>query len=93
MNFFEAQDLFRQIYPDKQITFEFDEKCQRVNEIIYTDGVPNEFHHIENNKVKVNVQGMDPVYVSIAPHREICTWQYLRDLIASKGLKTSGTSN
>ena len=81
MNFYEAQDFFKQMHPGKTINYEFDEKCHRVREIIYTDGVPNEMHHIENDKVKVTVEGMASVYVPIAPHRECCTWEYMKNLI------------
>lgn len=88
MNFFEAQDMFKQWYPNKQISFEFDNKCCRVQEIMYTDGLPNECHHIENNKVKVTVEGMEPLYVPIIPHRQTCTWEYMRNLLADTGLET-----
>lgn len=84
MNFYETQDMFKQIYPGKQISFEFDDKCCRVHEIIYTDGLPNEAHHIENNKVKVTIEGMDSIYVPILPHRQVCTWSHMKNLIASK---------
>lgn len=84
MDFFQAQDFFKQMYPEKKISFEFDEKCQRVHELIYTDGKPNPFHHVENNKVKVTVEGQAPVYVAIMPHREVFTWEYMKQMINSK---------
>lgn len=83
MDYFEAQELFNNMYPDKKITYEFDEKCQRFHELVYTDGIPNPVHHIENNKVKVSVEEMDPMYIPIAPHRECCTWSHIKALINS----------
>ncbi len=84
MNFFEAQDMFKKMYPGKEIKFEFDEKCHRFHELIYTDGVPNPVHHIESNKVKVSVEGMQPIYSPIQPHRECVTWEHMKKLINSK---------
>ena len=84
MDFFQVQDVFKQMHPGKNISFEFDEKCHRVHELVYTDGVPNPVHHIENNKVKVTVEGNDPIYVSILPHRECATWDHMKSLINKK---------
>ena len=84
MDYFQAQDFFKQLYPNKKISYEFDEKCHRVHELIYTDGVPNPVHHVENDKVKVSVEGMDPIYVSIMPHRECYTWDLMKKMINSK---------
>jgi hypothetical protein len=84
MNFFQVQDLFKQLHPGKKVSFEFDEKCHRQHEIIYTDGIPNPMHHIENNKVKVSVEGLAPIYVDIIPHRECCTWDQMKKMILSK---------
>lgn len=84
MNFFEAQDFFKKMHPGKKIIFEFDEKCHRVHELIYTDGNPNVAHHVENNQVKVTVEGMAPFYVPIAPHREIYSWVDIKRIINSK---------
>lgn len=84
MNYFEAKEMFKKMYPEKKIDFEFDEKCHRVHELIYTDGKPNPVHHIENDKVKVSVEGMDAIYVPIQPHRECATWEHMKSLINSK---------
>jgi len=72
MNFFEAQDFFKQMYPGKSIQYEFDKKCCRACEITYTDGIENPIHHVENNKVKITVEGMDSIYIPIELHRECC---------------------
>lgn len=84
MNFFQAQDLFKQMHPGKEIKFEFDEKCHRIHELVYTDGVPNPIHHVENNKVKVTVEGMDSIYVPIISHREVYKWEDIKNIILNK---------
>lgn len=84
MNFYECQEFFKQMYPDKKITFEFDEKCHRQIEIICTDGNPNMVHHIECNKVKVTVFGMAPIYVPIQPHRYNTSWVILKEMVNKK---------
>lgn len=84
MDFFSAQDFFQKLYPGKDIKYEFDEKCHRKHELIYTDGIPNPVHHVENDKVKVTVEGSDPIYVPIAPHRECYEWEAIKKIINSK---------
>ena len=84
MNLFEVKDFFKNMYPGKNIKYEFDEKCHRTHELIYTDGKPNPVHHIESNKVKVTVETMAPVYVPIAPHRECASWDQMKKLILGK---------
>lgn len=84
MNIFEVQDLFRNMYPEKKVSFEFDEKCHRYHELVYTDGKPNPVHHVDNNKVKVTVEGMEPKYVDIDSHRENYTWDAMKDLLKKK---------
>jgi hypothetical protein len=83
MDFFQAQDFFKQMHPDKVITYEFDDNCHRTLEIVHTDGKPNLIAHVECNKVRVNVEGQPHVYVPIQPHRMNTTWaaakKYLND--------------
>lgn len=88
MDFFQTQDFFKQLHPEKKISYEFDEKCHRVHEIIYTDGKPNPIHHIESDKVKITVEGQETVYISIMPHREIATWEYMKEMINKKSSLT-----
>jgi hypothetical protein len=84
MNLFEAQNMFEKMHPGKKIDYQFDEKCHRVHELYYTDGKPNPIHHVESDKVKITVEGMEPIYISIAPHRECYTWEMIKGLINSK---------
>lgn len=84
MDFIQAQEFFKNMFPGKNIKYEFDEKCHRFHELIYTDGIPNEVHHIENDKVKITVEGMDSQYVPIKPHRECCSWELMKKMINSK---------
>ena len=84
MDFFQAQEIFTKMYPEKKITFEIDEKCHRVHELIYNDGKPNPIHHVESNKIKITVEGMDSIYIPIMPHRECYSWEDIKKLINSK---------
>lgn len=83
MNIYECMETFKSMYPGKNILFEFDNKCHRTHEIVYENGVPNPLHHIENNKVRVTVEDMDPIYVPIQAHRETCTWSQMKTMINS----------
>lgn len=84
MNLYETQDFFKEMYPGKDIKYEFDEACHRAKEFIFTDGKPNCIHHIDCDKVKVTVEGMDPKYVKIGSHRLCATWAEMKQLIASQ---------
>lgn len=84
MDFFEAQDFMKKMYPDKAITFEFDEKCQRLHELVYTDGIPNEIHHIQCEQIKATVDGMEPFYIPIKPHRLSVSWDFMKSMLSSK---------
>ena len=84
MNFNELKEFFKKLYPDKLVSFEFDGRCHRVHEIIYTDGIPNPVQHIECNQVKVTPHGMPSQYVPIHPHRMNCTWNEMKKLIMAK---------
>jgi len=84
VDFIQLQEFFKSMHPGKNITYEFDEKCHRFHELVYTDGVPNKVHHVENNKVKVTIEGQSPVYVPIMPHRENYTWDALKKIINKK---------
>jgi len=83
MNLYQAQEFFKQLYPGKEIKYDFDDKCHRFYEIIITDGQPNPVHHCECNKVKVIVDGMDPIYVPIAPHRLAIEHTYMTESVFS----------
>lgn len=71
MNLFEAQEIFAKMNPGKNITFEFDEKCIRQIECIYTEGKLHPHNHVQYECVKVSVEGNEPIYVPIQPHRAI----------------------
>jgi len=62
------------MYPDKEIKFEFDKKCHRELNIIFTEGMAHPVHHVAFNRVKVTVPGMDPQYWPIQPHRMNVSW-------------------
>jgi len=81
MNYYEAQEFMKKMHPGKNIAFDFDSFCVKQIEIIHTNGLPNQMHHIEFQQVKVTVDGMDPIYMPIAPHRGTIPWKYTRDMI------------
>lgn len=84
MDFFQAQDLFKKMFPGKDIKYEFDELCQRQHDIVYTAGQPNLMHHVENDKVKITVDGQTPIYAPITPHRLSVPWSTMKSLIDLK---------
>ena len=81
MNYFEVQDFVKQIYPNQNISIDFDEKCIRFIETTYTDGIPNVWHHFEYNKVKVTVDGVNQFYLNIIPHRITSDWKQMKNTI------------
>jgi len=83
MDFFQVQDFMKQMHPGKEIKYCFDQKCHRVYELVITDGKANPIHHVENNKVRVDVEGMASVYVPIIPHRETYIHEAMLELIKS----------
>jgi hypothetical protein len=84
MNYFQVQDFFKKMYPGKEIKFEFDDRCHRFHELVYTEGRPNEFHHVENHHVKMTIENQEPIYVPIQPHREVYSWDEIKQIINSK---------
>ncbi len=89
MDLYQAQDFFKQMYPNKEIKFDFDDICHKFYELSMTDGVPNLVHHCECNKVKVIVEGIEPIYVPIQSHRLCIEHNFMCDLIAAKMVKKS----
>lgn len=89
MNFFEAQEFFKKMHPDKLVTFEFDDKCIRQIESIYTDGEMHDINHIEYRQVKVTPSGMDSIYVPIQPHRMLISADEVKKHMASVNIKKS----
>lgn len=82
MNLYETQDFFEKINPGKAITFDFDDKCIRQIECIYTDGKLHPVNHVEYQQVRVTVEGSDPIYVPIQPHRACIDCHCLKEKIA-----------
>lgn len=84
MDIYQTQELFNSMYAGKKVTYEFDEKCHRQYEVIMTDGKANTHHHVECDKVKVAIEGLDPVYVPILPHRMTISWEDMKPLVESR---------
>lgn len=81
MNLFQTQDFFEQLYPGKNISYNFPKECHRQYEIIMTDGKPNPHHNVECHHVMAIVDGMPPMKVSIAPHRFTHTHEEMMNLL------------
>lgn len=84
MNIYECEEFFKQINPGKNVTLELDGNCHRRCEIVFTDGVPNDEHHFEFDRVKVCVEGQDPVYIKILPHRITYTSEAIKQILKEK---------
>lgn len=84
MDLYQAQDFMKKMHPGKKIDYEFDDKCHRIIEIVFTDGVPHEIHHVENHKVKVTVEGQEPMYMPIMPHRITTNWNAVKSYVNTK---------
>lgn len=69
MDFFEAQDFFKNMYQGKNVQFIFDMDCLREMSYIVTDGKCNEYCHCRYDKVKVLVDGEQNHIVPIGNHR------------------------
>ncbi len=87
MNYFEAQETFKKMYPDKNIAFDFDDNCVRIIECIYTDGELHYTNHIQYEKLKVSVDGMNPIYVPIQSHRMLIDADMLKSKIQKDKIK------
>lgn len=74
MNLYELQDFINKKYPDKTKTFEFDKNCHRELSFIFTEGEAHPIHHLACTRCKVTVEGMQPEYWPIQPHRMNVSW-------------------
>lgn len=81
MDFFSAQKFFADMFPGKKIAFHFDKSCLRQLECVFTDGIPNVYHHVEFCKVKMDVEGEESKYVPIDSHRASISWASFYDVI------------
>lgn len=75
MNYYEIQDLYKKMFPGREIKVEFDKKCIGHYEIYFTDGKINPIQHIEYIKAKIVIEELNEIYVPINPHRENISWQ------------------
>lgn len=69
MNYYELQEFMKKVNPGKNILFEFDDYSIRQIECMYTEDKLHTHNHIQYEKCKVTVEGQDPIYAPIAPHR------------------------
>lgn len=81
MNLYETKDFFKKLYPNKEVLFEFDNNCIRSIEITQTEGKAHLYHHIDYDKLKVTPNGDPSVYIPISNHREVCTFEWIKNHI------------
>lgn len=84
MDLYQAEEFFKNLYPSKKITMEFDQNCHREINFIFTKGSAHGINHIAFERVKVSVEGMEPQYVPIAPHRICASWNELKKFITTR---------
>lgn len=81
MDFYEAKDFFKQMYPNKLVEYNFDNSCIRQVDCVFTKNQIHANCHIEYRQVRVTVGGQESFYVPIEPHRMIITCKELKKLI------------
>jgi hypothetical protein len=74
MDIYQVEDLFKKIYKNKKVEISFDPLCVKTIEIGFLNGVPNEVHHLEFDRVKVTVDSAEDNYVDIMPHRDVMSF-------------------
>lgn len=84
MNFSQCQEFIGKIFPRKKVKYEFDEKCQGQYHIGFTNGVLNLMHQVECDKVKITLDGHDPIYGPILPYKLSIPWSMVVHLLNSK---------
>ena len=83
MNLYEAKETFEKLYPNKTVNISFDQKCYKKIEICFYDGLINENHHIEYDKVKMEIEDLEPTYIPIQPHRDTLSIDQVKNIIDS----------
>lgn len=84
MNIYECEEFFKQLNPEKQVTLTLDENCERLHEIMCTNGILNNEHHVEYNRVKVVVDNEPAIYVNISPHRITYDKNAMKEILRKK---------
>ncbi len=69
MDFFEAQEFAKSMYPGNKCTFQFDMDCMREMSFVLTEGQYHDTCHGTYNKVKVFVDGEFKHLIPIKNHR------------------------
>ena len=84
MDIYQAEEFLKKMYPGKEIKMEFDETCHREINFVFTEGAAHGINHIAFNRVKANVDGFEPFYMDIMPHRICSSWNDLKKYIISR---------
>lgn len=70
------------MYPKAEVAFDFDDKCLKKEELIFSEGLPHENHHVVYNQVKAMIDGQDPIYIPIDNHREVVSWSKVKEKVS-----------
>lgn len=81
MDYYQTQSFFKEMFKGQKVSFEFDDKCIRKLELIYSEGKMHIDNHIEYQKVKVTTENFTPFYVPIQPHRMIAPVSFVKDKV------------
>lgn len=81
MDYYTAKDVFDSMNPGKVVTYDFDKNCLRKTEFIWNNGELNDDAFSEFDKVRITVEGQDPVYVPINTHRQADTIEFHKNLL------------
>lgn len=82
MNLYDAEVFIQSMYPGKEITFGFDDRCVKLYEVDLTNAVPDTSSFIQYGKVKAVIQDVvDPLYFPIDPHRIPIDWEDFKSIL------------
>ncbi len=82
MDIFQANEFFCDMFKNKKVTYDFDEKCICKVEFVCTNGRPHLIQKVECDKAKFMVEGMKPFYVPITIFTLDKTLIEIKELIA-----------
>lgn len=83
MNLYELQDFFKNKHPELSIKMRFTDLCKKKYDISIIEGKPALCAHCVYDKVQVEVEGKEPVLISISPHRQEINWSDFKLICAN----------
>jgi len=70
MKIFDVKKTVEQMNPGKNVSVDLDNASICAFELICDGGNPNLFGHVVFHKAKIQIEGMDPMYMPIEHHRQ-----------------------